>query len=79
MFLLFSYSIEELSQQCIFEEVAHLLLYDELPTKTQLNDLRERMLPQRVLPDGLKLVLEQLPKDAHPMVASYFLIIITFA
>lgn len=61
------YSIEELSQKCIFEEVAHLLLYDELPTKTQLSDLRERMVSQRALPDGLKLVLEQLPKDAHPM------------
>jgi len=61
------YSIDDLSQKCIFEEVAHLLLYDELPTQAELKALRERMLPHRALPDGLKLILEQLPKDAHPM------------
>jgi len=61
------YSIEDLSQKCIFEEVAYLLLYEELPNQSQLDALRERLLPHRVLPEQLKTVLEQIPKDAHPM------------
>jgi len=61
------YSIEDLSQKCIFEEVAHLLLYNTLPDQAQLSALQQRMIPGRVLPDGLKIALEQLPKDSHPM------------
>jgi len=61
------YSIEDLSNKCIFEEVAHLLLYETLPTPAQLASLQERMIPHRVLPEGLKTALEQLPKEAHPM------------
>lgn len=61
------YSVEDLSNNCIFEEVAHLLLYNELPNESQLTALQQRMIPQRALPDGLKLALEQLPKESHPM------------
>lgn len=61
------YSIDELASNCIFEEVAHLLLYNELPTESELSALRERLKPHRNIPDALKTVLEQLPIDAHPM------------
>ncbi|MBT8136852.1 MAG: 2-methylcitrate synthase [Gammaproteobacteria bacterium] len=61
------YSIEELAEQSTFEEVAHLLLYGELPNQQQLDAYRERLRGLRGLPDELKLVLEQIPGSAHPM------------
>jgi len=61
------YSIEDLSEKCIFEETAHLMLYNELPTESELSALQERLLKMRKIPDRLKTVLEQLPQDSHPM------------
>lgn len=61
------YSIEDLSGKSSFEEVAYLLIYGELPTRSQLADYRNRLFALRGLPAGLKNVLEQLPADTNPM------------
>lgn len=61
------YSIEDLAGNATFEEVAYLLLYGELPTVAQLADYKNTLKASRGLPDRLKTVLEQIPKDAHPM------------
>lgn len=61
------YTIEDLADNATFEEVAYLLLYGELPTASQLADYKATLKAARGLPDGLKTVLEQIPKDAHPM------------
>src|SRR5205809_3681828 len=61
------YDIKDLAEQASYGEVAHLLLYDNLPTQAQLNALRERITPQRELPEPLKKTLEMLPGDSHPM------------
>jgi len=61
------YTIEDLAAQATFEEVAYMLIYGELPTQSQLDDYRKLLKSLRALPGPLKTVLEQLPKDAHPM------------
>ena len=61
------YDIEDLAQHAIFEEVAYLLLYGHLPTKSELDDYLGRLRGLRGLPQKLKEVLERIPADAHPM------------
>ncbi len=61
------YSIYDLAEHCIFEEVAYLLLYGALPAQDQLDTFMERLHAQRDLPKALKGVLEQIPADTHPM------------
>lgn len=61
------YDVSELAEQCIFEEVAYLLLYGELPTQAQLNEYKATLKQLRDLPQALKDVLERIPQDAHPM------------
>ncbi|KIZ51054.1 bifunctional 2-methylcitrate synthase/citrate synthase [Pseudomonas oryzihabitans] len=61
------YDIRELAAQADFEEVAHLLLYGELPTQAQLDAYRQRLAALRDLPQPLKEGLERIPASAHPM------------
>jgi len=61
------YSIEDLAENSNFEEVAYLLLYGQLPTQTELDGYRKRLIEKRGLPDALKKILEILPADSHPM------------
>ncbi|MBI4356641.1 MAG: 2-methylcitrate synthase [Gammaproteobacteria bacterium] len=61
------YSIQELAGGASFEEVAYLLIHGELPTSSVLEDYRNRLKSFRELPSALKLVLENIPKTAHPM------------
>lgn len=63
----YGYSIEELAEQCTFEEVAFLLLESELPNSKQLGEFLQQMQEARALPDRLKEVLESIPESAHPM------------
>lgn len=61
------YSIYDLAEHAIFEEVAYLLTYGKLPNETELQQYRHRLKQQRDIPQALKEVLERIPKDAHPM------------
>ncbi|GAA0314893.1 bifunctional 2-methylcitrate synthase/citrate synthase [Psychrobacter aestuarii] len=61
------YDISELAEKCLFEEVAYLLLYDDLPTQSELAAYQDKLRGLRALPDALKTVLENVPADAHPM------------
>jgi 2-methylcitrate synthase len=61
------YAIEDLAQDSTFEEVAFLLLRGELPNRAELDEYRRTLVSLRGLPAGLKLVLEQLPANTHPM------------
>eukprot|EP00397_Hematodinium_sp_SG-2012_P036418 GEMP01039317.1.p1 GENE.GEMP01039317.1~~GEMP01039317.1.p1 ORF type:complete len:387 (+),score=97.09 GEMP01039317.1:135-1295(+) len=61
------YRIEELADKCIFEEVAYLLLYGQLPSSPELTAFQERMAAHRALPKALRDMLERLGADAHPM------------
>jgi len=61
------YSINDLADQATFEEVAFLLLYGHLPTRTELDDYLCKLASLRGLPAALRTVLEHLPATAHPM------------
>lgn len=61
------YDVKDLAENCIFEEVAYLLLYGELPTQAQLDEYKATLKQLRDLPQPLKDVLERIPQDAHPM------------
>jgi len=61
------YSIEDLARAADFEEVAYLLLYGDLPKRSELDAFRERIISFRGLPSRLRNILEQVPAEAHPM------------
>jgi 2-methylcitrate synthase len=61
------YAIHDLAQHACFEEVAYLLMYGELPNEKKLYAYQQRLMSLRDLPATLKLVLEQIPANAHPM------------
>ncbi|MEL0642011.1 2-methylcitrate synthase [Pseudoalteromonas aliena] len=61
------YDISELAKKAQFEEVSFLLSRGELPTKNELAEYKVKLKSLRGLPDALKTVLENIPKDAHPM------------
>ncbi|MEL0654617.1 2-methylcitrate synthase [Pseudoalteromonas issachenkonii] len=61
------YDISELAKKAQFEEVSFLLSRGELPTTNELAEYKVKLKSLRGLPDALKTVLENIPKDAHPM------------
>jgi 2-methylcitrate synthase len=61
------YEIADLAEKAQFEEVAYLLLRGKLPNRQELDAYKQKLQSLRGLPDALKTVLEQIPKNAHPM------------
>jgi citrate synthase len=61
------YPVVELAEKCSFEEVAHLLLHDELPNGAQLRDFKQRLVRLQVLPESVSAFLRVAPKGAVPM------------
>ncbi len=61
------YAIEDLAIKAKFEEVAYLLIYGKLPNKNESQKYKEQLKNLRDLPPTLKVILEQIPVDAHPM------------
>jgi 2-methylcitrate synthase/citrate synthase II len=61
------YPVTELAEKATFDEVAHLLLHGELPTRMQLTDFNKRLATAQKLPAVLSDLLTKLPKNAVPM------------
>jgi 2-methylcitrate synthase len=61
------YPVQELADNCSFEEVAYLLWYGELPTGAQLEQFQNFERAHRELDDNVKRVIDELPLTAHPM------------
>jgi citrate synthase len=61
------YRIEDLALNSTFEETAYLLLYDALPTVSQLKDFSERLIEARRLPEFVVESMKQLPRQSQPM------------
>ncbi len=61
------YDILDLAARCEFEEVAHLLVHDKLPTRLELAAYKAKLRTLRGLPAVVRTVLEALPAAAHPM------------
>ena len=61
------YPVQELAEQCRFEEVAWLIWHGELPDARQLAAFQEAERGQRELSADLLALLQRCPKHAHPM------------
>ncbi|PAF48645.1 2-methylcitrate synthase [Helicobacter sp. 12S02232-10] len=61
------YDIYELAALSEFEEVAYLLIFGNLPKKSELQTFKHKLKAARALPNALKEGLKLIPKDAHPM------------
>ncbi len=61
------YPIEQLAERSNFVEVSYLLNFNKLPNKVEYDRFYERISSFAELPEGLVKILDQLPKDAHPM------------
>ena len=61
------YNILDLAEKAQFEEVAYLLIYGSLPTKSELANYKTKLKLLRGLPEPVKNILKQIPAIAHPM------------
>ncbi|WP_113719718.1 bifunctional 2-methylcitrate synthase/citrate synthase [Arthrobacter dokdonensis] len=61
------YPVQELAARCSFEEVAYLLWNGELPSESELAEFTARERAGRSLEPALKMIIDALPKTAHPM------------
>ena len=61
------YDILDIAEVCEFEEIAHLLVHGKLPTRAELKAYKTKLKALRGLPTSVKVALEQLPADSHPM------------
>ena len=71
------YRIEDLARHSTFEETSYLILKGVLPTLSQLNDFKNKLVSYSVIPDYLADSMKQWPKDAGPMQALMAAISIT--
>ena len=60
------YNIHDLAEKSTFEEVVYLLLYGDLPTKSQLAELDSTLRSHRAIPDEVMQVLG-LVRNSRPM------------
>jgi 2-methylcitrate synthase len=61
------YDILDIADQCEFEEIAHLLVHERLPTAAELARYQQKLKALRGLPGPVRTTLEQIPASAHPM------------
>ena len=61
------YPIEQLAEKSNFIEVAHLMLYGDLPNRDQLTDFTRVIVRHSMLNESLKRLFEGFYHDAHPM------------
>ena len=61
------YDLVDLSEHCIFEEVAYLLLYDDLPNAAALSEFENTINLRRGLSDPTLELLRRAPLRSHPM------------
>ena len=61
------FDIYDLASKCEFEEVAFLLIHEKLPNKKELSDYKLKLKSLRGLSKTVRMVLEALPKESHPM------------
>jgi 2-methylcitrate synthase len=61
------YDIADLAANATFEEIAHLLIHERLPTAAELHAYQAKLASLRGLPQPVKEALELLPAATHPM------------
>jgi citrate synthase len=61
------YPIDQLAENSTFLETSYLLIYGELPSKSELDAFTNRISRHTLLHEDLKRFFEGFPRDAHPM------------
>jgi citrate synthase len=61
------YQIEDLAAHCSFLEVAYLLLFGALPSRSQLDAWTESIRRHTLLNEEMKRFFDAFPRSAHPM------------
>jgi citrate synthase len=61
------YPIDQLAEHATFTEVSYLLLYGELPTRTQLAEFTDKIKRHTLLHEDFKAFFDGFPRNAHPM------------
>ncbi|MBM5653158.1 2-methylcitrate synthase [Burkholderia pseudomallei] len=61
------YDILDIAGSSEFEEIAHLLVHETLPSVTELAAYKAKLRAMRGLPANVKAALEWIPASAHPM------------
>lgn len=61
------YDILDIAEHCEFEEIAYLLIHEQLPNATELAAYKSKLRRMRGLPPPLRVILETLPASSHPM------------
>jgi len=61
------FDILDLTENSTFEETAYLLLYDDLPTKSQLDEFNAKLIEARFIPKQMQKNMGNWRKDADPM------------
>ena len=59
--------IEELALNSNFIETSYLLIYGELPNKTELENFTEKLTNHTLIHEDMKRFYDGFPRDAHPM------------
>ncbi len=61
------YAIEDLTKKANFLEVAYLIIFGELPTKTQFKKFEGDIKRESMVNEEMKDIIDGFPKVAHPM------------
>jgi len=61
------YPIEQLAEKSTFLEVAYLLIYGELPSKTQLENFVYEIKTHTMVNEDMRKIFDGFPVNAHPM------------
>jgi 2-methylcitrate synthase/citrate synthase II len=61
------YPVQDLAEQCSFEEVAYLLWHGDLPNAAQLATFRKEEAAARAISPALQQVIAAFPHGGHPM------------
>jgi 2-methylcitrate synthase len=61
------YDIGDLARGATYEEIAYLLIHEHLPSQTELDAYRAKLISLRGIPAPVRAVLEQLPATSHTM------------
>ncbi|GIV36026.1 MAG: citrate synthase [Cyclobacteriaceae bacterium] len=61
------YPIEELAEKSTFLEVAYLLIFGELPTKSQYEKFTDDITKRTLVHEDIKKILDGFPSNSHPM------------
>jgi citrate synthase len=61
------YPIEQIAEKSTYLETAYLILYGELPTKTELEDWSRNVTIHSIVHENIRKLIDRFHYDAHPM------------